>query len=159
MKNVTWFSNVYGKYKIFSFLNVILGCLSFLGIFALFTGTAKNKSEIIISICMFLGGMILLILRNKKHLTLILSILICFLQVILGMIAVFFLAACAVFGISGNSNKSKNTQTVYTPNQNSNAAKESWKNDIYNDTLAKQYGYDNVQSAINAGIDVNGNKL
>lgn len=157
MKNATFFSNVNGKYKIFSVANILLGCLSFLGLFAIFGGTADNKTEIMISLFMFLVGFVLLIIRNKKHLNFALSILICFIQIIFGMVAVFFVVACAVFGISNN--KTENTQTVYTPSKNISAAKKSWKNDMHNDELAKKYGYDSVKSAINDSIDVHGNKI
>lgn len=60
MKNATFFSNVNGKYKIFSVANILLGCLSFLGLFAIFGGTADNKTEIMISLFMFLVGFVLL---------------------------------------------------------------------------------------------------
>lgn len=159
MKNATFFSSVNGKYKIFSMANILLGCLSFLGLFAIFGGTAANKTEIMISLLMFLVGFVILIIRNKKHINFALSILICFIQIIFGMVAVFFVIACAVFGISNNKTENTQTQTVYTPSKNINAAKKSWKNDMNNDELAKKYGYDNVKSAINDSIDIHGNKI
>lgn len=165
MKDVVWFRKVDGKYRIFSLLNIILGVIACIGIGTIMTEKQIETSVFIIYLIMFILGTIILIFRNKKHMNLGLSILISIVQIIGGMLAVAIFIIYIVekyvnpTDIALGNNTKTNTRTVVTPTPNSNSAKKSWSNDMHNDNLAKQYGYDDVQSAINDGVDVHGNKL
>lgn len=170
MENLTWFRKAQGKYRIFGLLNIVLGALAFVCAGSFFDGLKNNnKISVLISfLAIFLIAEVILILRNKKYLNISFSFLLTIVQVLGGGIAfiVFILFFCVkyIMPVSDNMMKvsngiTRNTKVVFTKSNKSDIAERSWKNEKLNDGLANQYGYDTVQSAINDGVDVNGNKL